>query len=337
MKRALITGITGQDAAYLAAFLLDKGYFVTGAYRRGSSPNFWRLDALGIKDRVVVVPFDLSDMSSILKAFEIAKPDECYHLAAQSFVPVSFEQPCYVGDVNALGTARMLEGLRLAKPDCRFYQASTSEMFGDAKPPQREDTPFHPRSPYAAAKVYAHHMAVNYREAYNLHISCGTCFNHESPLRGEEFVTKKITSSLARLKLGKQAVLKLGNIDACRDWGFAGDYVEAMWLMLQRDIADDTVICTGETHSVQDFVEAAARPLGLEIEWAGHGQETVGLCKDSGKVLIEIDQALYRPADHECLKGDPANAQATLGWTARTGLTELAELMVAHDLAMARV
>lgn len=336
MKRALITGITGQDAAYLAAFLLKKDYQVIGAYRRGSSPNFWRLEALGVKKRVEVVPFDLSDLSSILKAFEIARPDECYHLAAQSFVPVSFEQPCYVGDVNGLGTLRMLEGLRLAKPDCRFYQASTSEMFGNAPAPQSETTPFHPRSPYAAAKVFAHHAAVNYREAYGLYVSCGICFNHESPLRGAEFVTKKIAQGLVAIKLERQDTLKLGNTDACRDWGFAGDYVEAMWAMLQRDEPDDYVVATEKTHSVKEFTEFAARCVGFEIEWAGHGKECRGLCKVSGRVLIETDPSLYRPSDHDLLQGNASKAKDSLGWHPLVGLGHLAAKMVDYDLAEAK-
>lgn len=333
MKRALITGITGQDAAYLAAFLLEKGYQVIGAYRRGSTPNFWRLQALGVKDAVSVIPFDLSDVSSILKAYEIANPDECYHLAAQSFVPVSFEQPCYVGDVNGLGTLRMLEGLRLKAPGCRFYQASTSEMFGDAPPPQNEETPFHPMSPYAAAKVFAHHAAVNYREAYGLHVSCGICFNHESPLRGEEFVTKKISSAVARIKAGSGEVIKLGNIASGRDWGFAGDYVKAMWGMLQQDEPDNYVIATGETHSVKHFAEMAFHCAGIHLEWDGEGLGETARCQKTGRHLIEIDPAFFRPADHNHLEGDASMAWAKLGWSPETNLEALAAKMVAFDLA----
>ena len=333
---ALITGITGQDGAYMSAFLLDKGYRVFGTYRRSSTPNFWRLRALGIYDRVAIILMDLGDQDSILAAFDHARPDEIYNFASQSSVPVSFAQPDYTNDINAGGVFRILNAMKRLAPKARLYQASSSEIFGDAPAPQSLASPFQPRSPYACAKVCAHLACLNYREAYDLYVSSGVAFNHESPLRGVEFVTKKITTTLAHMKMSGQGTLLLGNIFSKRDWGFAGDYVGAMWKMLQRDEPGDVVICTGKAHSVQDFVEAACETIGFEIEWAGTGEDTVGLCMDSGRELVKIDPQLYRPTDVIDLCGDPTGAEKQLGWTAEATLKELAEIMARFDLAEAK-
>lgn len=335
-RRSLITGITGQDGAYMAAFLVQKGYQVFGAYRRSSTPNFWRLRALDVFDKVRLIGMDLGDSVSIHRAFRESQPHEIYSFASQSCVPVSFQQPDYTNDINAGGLYRMLHAMLLYTPDARFYQASSSEMFGDAPTPQSLLSPFRPRSPYAVAKVAAHLACANYREAYGLHISCGIAFNHESPLRGVEFVTKKITSSLAHIKVGGQGTLLLGNIFSKRDWGFAGDYVEGMWRMLQQDEPGDHVLCTGKAHSVQDFVEAACEGVGFEVEWAGAGEDTVGLDMDSGRELVKIDPQLYRPTDVVDLCGDPEEAEMALGWRAETTLKELAGMMVQYDLAEAK-
>jgi GDPmannose 4,6-dehydratase len=319
----------------MADLLLSKGYDVYGGFRRSSTPNFWRLRALGIFEKVRLISFDLGDQGSIEALFAVARPDECYNFASQSSVPVSFQQPDYTNDVNAGGVIRMLHAMRRLAPECRFYQASSSEMFGDAPTPQSLSSPFRPRSPYACAKVTAHLACINYRDAYKLHINCGIAFNHESPLRGVEFVTKKITHSLAHMKVSGQGVLELGNIFAKRDWGFAGDYVNAMWRMLQLDAPGDFVICTGESFTVQDFVEAAAEAVGFEIEWAGAGADTVALDMDSGRELVKIDPDLYRPLDMDLL-GDPTHATDVLGWRAKTDLKELAGIMAAWDLQEAK-
>jgi len=334
VKRAFVTGISGQDGAYLAQFLLGQGYQVFGGERRGSSPNNWRLKALGIHGEVELVPFELADDASIYRAIEVAQPDEIYNLAAQSFVPVSFQQPCYTGDVNGSAVARILEAIRHLAPECRFYQASSSEMFGLAhETPQRETTPFHPRSPYAAAKAYAHYLTVNYREAYGLHASCGIAFNHESPLRGAEFVTKKIVVDLARIHRGDLDCLRLGNLDARRDWGFAGDYVKGMWQMLQQSGPEDYILATGETHSIREFVEWACAVLDWSIEWTGEGGEERGIETSSGRMLVAIDPALYRPSDVPALLGDATKARETFGWQPLHTAGQIAFMMMDHELS----
>ncbi|SHJ00993.1 GDP-mannose 4,6-dehydratase [Desulfofundulus thermosubterraneus] len=319
-KTALITGITGQDGAYLAQFLLKKEYRVCGAFRRSSTVNLERLDYLGITDKVELVPLDLLDLGNIIRVLEKVQPDEVYNLAAQSFVAVSFDQPVATGEVTGLGSARMLEAIRIVNPKIKFYQASSSEMFGKVQAvPQNEKTPFYPRSPYAAAKLYAHWMTVNYREAYGIFACSGILFNHESPLRGLEFVTRKITYTVARIKHGLAKELRLGNLEAKRDWGYAPEYVEAMWLMLQADQPDDYVIATGETHSVREFTEAAFTCVGLD--WRDY---------------VVVDPAFYRPADVELLVGDAARAREKLGWQPRTTFKELVRIMVEADLERVR-
>lgn len=315
-KTALITGITGQDGAYLAEALLSRGYRVFGAYRRTSTLNFWRLEYLGIKERVELVPMDLLDLGSIIRIIEETGPDEIYNLAAQSFVGVSFSQPHATATITGLGPVNILEAARLAKPDTKVYQASSSEMFGKVQAvPQNEKTPFYPRSPYAVAKLCAHWAVVNYRESYGMYCCSGILFNHESPLRGLEFVTRKITDAVARIKFGLQERLALGNMDARRDWGYAPEYAEAMWLMLQKDTPGDYVIATGETHSVREFVEEAFSYAGLE--WQKY---------------VASDSTLFRPAEVDLLIGDPSLARRELGWSARTTFKELVRIMVDADL-----
>lgn len=316
-KSALITGISGQDGSYLAEFLLGRGYRVHGLVRRTSMPRLERLDA--VIDRVTLLPGDLLDQTSLQRAVAEAAPDEIYHLAAQSFVPTSWSEPVATAEATALGTTRLLEAMRAAAPEARFYQASTSEMFGKAKPPQSETTPFHPRSPYGVAKVYAHWATVNYRESYGLFTASGILFNHESPRRGVEFVTRKITRSAARIAVGLQEELLLGNLEARRDWGYAGDYVRAMWMMLQADEPEDFVIATGVTHSVAEFCEAAFSACGLD--WTKH---------------VRTDPGLVRPAEVDHLIGDPTRAREKLGWKPEVSFEELVSLMVEHDLALAR-
>ncbi len=319
MSTALITGTTGQDGAYLAQLLLNKGYRVVGAFRRASTVNTSRLDALGITQDVELVPFDLTDHGNMRRTFDRIEPDEVYNLAAQSFVGVSFDQPITTGDITGVGAVRLLEVIREVNPAIRFYQASTSEMFGKAQTvPQNEETPFYPRSPYAAAKLYAHWMTVNYREAHGMHASSGILFNHEGPLRGVEFVTRKITLAAARIKHGLQDQLKLGNLDAKRDWGYAKEYVEAMWLMLQQSEPEDYVIATGETHSVREFVEAAFE--AADLNWERY---------------VVTDPAFARPAEVDLLLGDPSKAREKLGWTPKTTFKELVSLMVEADLRRA--
>ena len=332
VKRALITGITGQDGAYLAQLLLSQGYEVHGAYRRGATLNLWRLEELGIADDVRLVPFELLEFTNILQAVRDVRPDEVYNLAAQSFVAVSYQQPIFTGDVDALGVARVLEAIREAAPDCRFYQASTSEMYGEVREvPQTETTPHHPRSPYAIAKLYGHWLTVNYRESYDMHASSGILFNHESPLRGTDFVTRKITATLAKIKHGKADVLELGNLDAKRDWGFAGDFVRGMWLMLQQDEPDDYVLATGKTWTVRHFCERAAAAVGYELEFEGEGIETLGIDRSSGKVIIRVNPEFYRPAEVDLLIGDPGKAQSRLGWAPEVSFDALVEMMVKAD------
>lgn len=332
-KVALITGIRGQDGAYLAKFLLEKGYVVYGADRRSGDASFWRLRELGIEKDVKIVYMDLLELTNIMRVIEKVKPDEVYNLAAQSFVQVSFEQPILTAEVDALGVLRLLEALRQIKPDTKFYQASTSEMFGKAKEiPQNEETPFYPRSPYGVAKLFGHWITVNYRESYNMFACSGILFNHESPLRGLEFVTRKITYSLARIKYGLQEKLVLGNLEAKRDWGYAPEYVEAMWLMLQQKEPDDYVIGTGETHSVKEFVEKAAEIAGFKIEWEGDGINTKGVDKKSGRVIVEVSPEFYRPAEVDILVADPSKAKEKLGWQPRTSFEELVRIMMEADL-----
>jgi GDPmannose 4,6-dehydratase len=334
-KKALITGITGQDGAYLAELLLAKGYEVTGAYRRTSSVNFWRIEELGIQHHVNLrlVEYDLTDLSTSIRLLQAGGFDEIYNLAAQSFVGVSFDQPITTSNITAVGPVHLLEAIRIVNPKIRFYQASTSEMFGKVQAiPQVEDTPFYPRSPYGVAKLYAHWMTVNYRESYGIFGSSGILFNHESPLRGREFVTRKITDSVAKIKLGKLDVLELGNIDAKRDWGFAKEYVEGMWRILQADAPGTYVLATNRTETVRDFVTMAFKAAGTSIEWQGVTEAETGHDAASGKVLVRVNLKFYRPAEVELLIGNPAKASRELGWTPKTTLEELCQLMVDADL-----
>src|SRR5438477_4671131 len=315
-KSAVITGITGQDGAYLSRLLLDKGYRVIGFTPRRGSDTTWRLREMRVADRVEMIYGDVTDLSSVLHVMRSQQPDEVYNLAAQSFVGASWNQPVHTADVNAIGTVNVLEAIRQSCPKARFYQASTSEMFGNVQSPkQSESTPFYPRSPYGVAKLFGHWITVNYRESFRMHASSGILFNHESPLRGIEFVTRKVTDAVARIKLGKQTELRLGNIDAKRDWGFAGDYVEAMWLMLQQDKPDDYVIATGVTTTVRNMCKIAFEHVGLDYE-----------------KFVVIDPAFFRPAEVDVLRGDPAKAKAVLGWQPKTGVTELIQQMVDADL-----
>lgn len=335
---ALITGITGQDGAYLTRLLLDKGYRVVGAFRRGASLNLWRLNELGVtQSDVEFIPFELCEYANLRRGIEKTAPDEIYNLGAQSFVEVSFEQPLFTTDVNALGVTRMLEAVRDVNPKIKFYQASTSEMYGKVRAvPQNELTPFYPRSPYAVAKLYAHWITINYREAYNLFACCGILFNHESPLRGIEFVTRKITAGLARIREGQQQVIELGNLDAKRDWGFAGDYVEGMWHMLQQPQPDDFVLATGTTTSVRRFCELAAEASGFQLVWEGEEPETVGLDRKSGKTILRADPKYYRPAEVDLLIGDATKAREKLGWASNVDLPHLVEMMIEADLGRVR-
>jgi len=338
-KVALITGVTGQDGAYLAALLLSKGYVVHGVKRRSSSFNTGRVDHLYIDSHEKGVRFflhhgDLTDATNLIRLVQETKPDEIYNLAAQSHVQVSFETPEYTANADGLGTLRLLEAIRILGMErrARFYQASTSELYGNAKPPQSETTPFQPRSPYAAAKLYGYWITVNYREAYGIHASNGILFNHEGPTRGETFVTRKITRAVAAIHLGFQSQLYLGNLDAKRDWGHARDYVEAMWLMMQQDKPDDYVIATGETHTVREFVELAFAETGRKIAWRGTGTEEQGVDAKSGQVLVSIDARYFRPTEVEYLHGDPGKAHAKLGWRHKTSFRQLVSEMVAADL-----
>ena len=334
-KRALITGITGQDGAYLAQLLLEKGYHVTGTYRRSSSVNFWRIDELGITSHpnLSLVEYDLTDLASSLRLIETAQPSEVYNLAAQSFVGVSFDQPVTTASITGLGAVNLLEAIRIVNPKIRFYQASTSEMFGKVQAiPQREDTPFYPRSPYGVAKLYAHWMTINYRESYDIFGSSGILFNHESPLRGREFVTRKITDSVAKIVQGKLELLELGNMDAKRDLGFAKEYVEGMWRMLQADKPDTYVLATNRTETVRDFVTMAFKGAGVTIEWSGSGENETGHCTRSGKAMVRVSPKFYRPAEVDLLIGNPEKAKRELGWEPKTTLEELCQMMVDADL-----
>ncbi|MEQ9144270.1 MAG: GDP-mannose 4,6-dehydratase [Parvibaculaceae bacterium] len=331
-KSALITGISGQDGAYLAKLLIEKGYRVYGAQRRGAGINTGRLEELGILDEIELVPFELLEYSNIARVLGETRPDEIYNLAAQSFVGTSFDQPLYTGEVDGMGVLRMLEVVREMGGTTRFYQASTSEMFGKVlETPQRETTPFYPRSPYAAAKLYAHWLVVNYRESYGMYAASGILFNHESPLRGAEFVTRKVTLALARIVLGEQERLSVGNVEAERDWGFAGDYVEGMWRMLQQPVADDFVLATGRTTKVRDFITASAKALDLDLEWQGEGTQAKAVDRKSGRTIVDVDPQFFRPAEVELLLGDASKAKAELGWTPKVDLEELTAMMVKAD------
>lgn len=335
MKTAIITGITGQDGAYLAQLLLEKGYSVYGAFRRTSSVNFWRLEELGIERHpdLRLVEYDLTDMGAAIRLLQSTEATEVYNLAAQSFVKVSFDQPITTGEITGLGVVNLLEAIRIVNPAIRFYQASTSEMFGKvAETPQSEETVFHPRSPYGVAKVYAHWMTVNYRESYDMFAASGILFNHESPLRGLEFVTRKITDAVARIRLGQQDLLELGNLDAKRDWGFAREYVEGMWRMLQADRPDTFVLATGRAETVRDFVAMAFKAVDIELEWQGHGEQECGIDVASGKTVVSVNPQFYRPAEVEMLIGNAAKAKRELGWEPQTSLEELCRMMVEADL-----
>ncbi len=359
MRRALITGITGQDGSYLAEFLLSKGYEVHGLIRRASTFNTGRIDHIYADPHSSDVRFflhygDLSDSGQLSHLIYNIQPDEVYHLAAQSHVRVSFDMPEYTGDSTALGTTRILEAIRRSGNKIRFYQASSSEMFGASPPPQNEKTLFYPRSPYAAAKIYAFWMTVNYREGYNLYACNGILFNHESPRRGETFVTRKITRALASILAGRNSKLYLGNIDARRDWGFASEYVEMMWLMLQQEKPDDYVVGTGESHSVREFLETAFRYVGIDIEWRGSGIDEKGIVRSvenrsisnfpprtpnlsSGDVLVEIDPRYFRPTEVDCLQADISKARSILNWEPRTTFEDLTKVMVDYDLQAAGI
>ncbi|SDY56220.1 GDPmannose 4,6-dehydratase [Variovorax sp. YR634] len=334
-KRAVVTGITGQDGAYLAELLLAKGYVVYGTYRRTSSVNFWRIEELGLQNNpdLHLVEYDLTDLGSSITLLKDARPDEVYNLAAQSFVGVSFNQPAATAQITGIGALHLLEAIRLVNPKIRFYQASTSEMFGKVQAiPQIEDTPFYPRSPYGVAKLYAHWMTINYRESYGIFGSSGILFNHESPLRGREFVTRKITDSVAKIKLGKLDVLELGNLDAKRDWGFAKEYVEGMWRMLQADEPDTFVLATNRTETVRDFVKLAFKGAGIAVDFKGLGESETAVDTATGKTVMRVNPKFYRPAEVELLIGDPAKAKAKLGWAPATTLEQLCQMMVEADL-----
>lgn len=335
MKKAIITGITGQDAAYLAELLLEKGYEVYGTYRRTSSVNFWRIEELGIEnhENLHLIEYDLTDQANSVHMVQKIQPDEIYNLAAQSFVGVSFEQPLATAHITGLGCVHLLEAIRIVNPKIKFYQASTSEMFGEVQEiPQKETTPFWPRSPYGAAKMYAHWMVVNYRESYDMFASSGILFNHESPLRGREFVTRKITDSVAKIKLGKLDHIELGNMDAKRDWGFAKDYIEGMYLMLQADKPDTYVLATNRTETVRDFVTMAFKAINVELEWKGSEENETASDKATGKVVVRVNPKFYRPAEVDLLIGNPEKAKKELGWEPKTTLEELCAMMVEADL-----
>ncbi len=335
MKKAIVTGITGQDGAYLAELLLEKGYAVYGTFRRTASVNFWRIEELGIQNHpnLHLVEYDLTDASNSIRMVSDIQPDEIYNLAAQSFVGVSFEQPLATAHITGLGAVHLLEAIRIVNPNIKFYQASTSEMFGEVQAiPQVESTPFYPRSPYGVAKLYAHWMTINYRESYGIFGSSGILFNHESPLRGREFVTRKITDSVAKIKLGKLECLELGNMDAKRDWGFAKEYVEGMYLMLQADKPDTYVLATNRTETVRDFVRLAFKAVDIELEFKGEAEKEVAVDKATGKTVVRVNPKFYRPAEVDLLIGNPEKAKRELGWEPKTSLEELCAMMVKEDL-----
>lgn len=334
-KKALITGITGQDGAYLAELLLAKGYAVVGTYRRTSSVNFWRIEELGIQNHpnLQLVEFDLTDLSSCIRLLQAIQVTEIYNLAAQSFVGVSFDQPITTAEITGLGALHLLEAIRIVNPAIRFYQASTSEMFGKVQAiPQTESTPFYPRSPYGVAKLYAHWMTINYRESYGIFGCSGILFNHESPLRGREFVTRKITDTVAKIKLGKMDCLELGNMDAKRDWGYAKEYVEGMWRMLQADKPDTFVLATNRTETVRDFVTMAFKAVDIQLQWQGSAENEVARCTKTNQILVRVNPKFYRPAEVDLLIGDASKARDILGWAPKTSLEQLCQTMVEADL-----
>lgn len=335
MKVAVITGITGQDGAYLAQFLLEMGYRVYGTHRRTSSVNLWRIQELGIDQHpeLFLVDHDLTDLSSSIRLLETSHATEVYNLAAMSFVGVSFDQPLTTADITGVGPINLLEAIRIVNPAIRFYQASTSEMFGKVQAvPQVESTPFYPRSPYGAAKLFAHWMTVNYRESYDIFGASGILFNHESPLRGQEFLTRKVSDSIAKIKLGKLDVLELGNLDAKRDWGYAKEYVQGMWRMLQVDVPDTYVLATNRTESVRDFVTMAARAADFDLQWQGSGESEIGIDRESGRTLVRVNPKFYRPAEVDLLIGNPEKAARDLDWTPKVTLEQLCQMMVRADL-----
>ena len=335
MKKALITGITGQDAAYLAELLLKKGYRVYGTYRRTSSTNFWRIEELAINNHpnLSLLEYDLVDLSSAYRIISDVYPDEIYNLAAQSFVGVSFTQPIATAQITGIGALNLLEAIRTINPKIKFYQASTSEMFGKVHEiPQSETTPFHPRSPYGVAKVFAHWATLNYRESYGIFATSGILFNHESPLRGKEFVTRKISDVVAKIHLGKSSLLELGNLNAKRDWGYAKEYVEGMYRMLQADTPSTYVLATNKTHTVRTFVELAFNAVDINIEWKGTEENEIGLNNKTGDVLVKVNPELYRPAEVEILLGDASKAEKELGWKPTTSMEELCSIMVQKDI-----
>ncbi len=335
MKHALITGITGQDGSYLAELLLEKGYEVYGIWRRKATVDYGNIEHL--KDRVHLIYADMTDQISLISAMRISQADEVYNLAAQSFVATSWDTPQSTAEIDAIGVTNMLEAIRTVKPECRFYQASTSEMFGLVQEmPQTEKTPFYPRSPYGVAKLYGHWITKNYRESYGLFACSGILFNHESERRGLEFVTRKITHAAVSIKLGLQDCVELGNLDSKRDWGHSRDYVRAMWLMLQQDAPDDYVIATGETRTVREFVEIAFRTVGIDIAWEGTGMNEIGRDKATGKVIVRVNPKFFRPAEVDVLLGNPAKAEEKLGWKREISFAQLVEGMVENDLAIVK-
>ena len=335
MKHALITGITGQDGSYLAELLLEKGYEVYGIMRRKSVVDYGNVDHL--KEKIRFIYADMTDIVSLISAMRISQADEVYNLAAQSFVATSWEQPLATAEIDAIGVTNLLEAIRTVKPEARFYQASTSEMFGKVQAiPQDETTPFYPRSPYGVAKLYGHWITKNYRESFGLFTCSGILFNHESERRGKEFVTRKITDAAARISLGLQEFVELGNLDAKRDWGHSKDYVRAMWLMLQQDTPDDYVVATGETRTVREFAECAFRAVGIELEWKGEGVDTVGINKANGKTVVKVNKKFYRPAEVELLLGSPKKAEEKLGWKREISFDDLVSRMAKNDLALVK-
>jgi len=333
MKKALITGSRGQDGSYLSRFLLGKGYKVYGA-DRGGDTGIWRLRELGIEGKVKEISLDLLEPTNIMDALEKIRPDEIYNFAAQSIVKLSFDQPVLTGEINALGVTRLLEAIRKVCPRARFFQASTAELFGSTGSAQRnETTAFHPKSPYAVAKLYAHWITVNYRQAYGLYAVCAILFNHESPLRGEEFVTRKIAAAAARISRGLQQKVVVGNLDACRDWGYSGEYVEGMWRMLQKPKADDYILATGKTHTVREFIEAAFAAAGIKLAWRGKGLGEKGVASASGKTVVEVSKDFYRPAEVERLQGNSSKAVNKLGWKPKTKFKKLVALMVEAEFS----
>ncbi len=334
-KKAIITGITGQDGAYLCQLLIEKGYKIIGCYRRSSNPNFWRLKELGLitHDSLILSEYDVTDSTAAISLLKKHEPDEIYNLAAQSFVVSSFSNPTTTTQINALGTLNLLEAIKLINPKIKFYQASTSEMFGKIQSQiQSEKTPFYPRSPYAVSKLYAHWITINYRESYNLFTACGILFNHESPLRGSEFVTRKITISVARIKNGLQKELILGNLNAKRDWGYAKDYVKGMWKMLQTSKPSTYILATGRNETIRNFAKLAFKAADIDIEFHGHDDKEYGIDKKTGNVILRVNKEFYRPAEVDVLLGDPSLASNELDWQPKTSLEELANLMVLSDL-----